>query len=632
MANSIGTAYVQIEPTTKGISGSLSNILDSEASAAGASAGGKLSSALGSAAKIGVTAVAGLTTAVVGAGTALTSAASSTAQYGDNIDKMSQKLGVSSSFYQEWDAVLQHSGTSMDSMSATFKKLATASQDASDDQAEAFSKLGLSMEQVQSMSTEELFTSVITGLQGMEEGTERTSIATELLGKGAMEMGALLNTSAEDTQAMIDNVNKLGGVMSDDAVKASAQFQDSLQDMQTAFTGVKNTALSELLPSFSEIMDGFAGLVTGAEGSDEKIKAGMQSLAESVTSALPTIIDGFSTLLQAIIEIAPEIITTLAEGIIEAIPNILPSIVELVKQITTGIIELLPQLIEAGLEVILQLAQGIAESLPELIPTIVDVVLEITETLIDNVDLLIDGAIALIVGLTEGIINALPRLIEKAPEIVLKLCDAIIRNVPKLLKAAVELIATLAKGLIDNLPELFKAAGTIITKLVEKFSELKDKLKEVGSNIIEGLKQGILGKWEELKNWLSDKFGGLVTSVCDALRIGSPSKVFRDEVGRWIPEGVAVGIEANMDSVTGAMDDMALETLDAGNKVTKTAYSVSADYARQTSSDNDTENAIFTLLQTYLPNVATNDRLNNLNFNVNNREFARLVNSVGGVV
>lgn len=80
---------------------------------------------------VGSVAVAGAVTAVGGA---LVSTASKTAQYGDNIDKASQKLGVSSSFYQEWEAVLQHSGTSMDKMGGSFKKLANASQDASDDQ------------------------------------------------------------------------------------------------------------------------------------------------------------------------------------------------------------------------------------------------------------------------------------------------------------------------------------------------------------------------------------------------------------------------------------------------------------------------------------------------------------------
>ena len=76
-----------------------------------------------------------------------------TAEYGDAIDKQSQKLGISASAYQEWEAVLQHSGTSMGAMSATFKTLANAAQDASDDQVAAFERIGLSMDEVANMAT-----------------------------------------------------------------------------------------------------------------------------------------------------------------------------------------------------------------------------------------------------------------------------------------------------------------------------------------------------------------------------------------------------------------------------------------------------------------------------------------------
>lgn len=154
MANTIGTAYIQIEPTTQGIGGTISKALNGEAASAGAAAGGKLSSALGSAAKVGSVAVAGLATAIAGTSTALVNAASGTAQYGDNIDKMSQKLGVSAGFYQEWDAVLQHSGTSMEGMQATFKTLSKAVQEGSSSQQAAFEQLGLSMDSLQGMSTD----------------------------------------------------------------------------------------------------------------------------------------------------------------------------------------------------------------------------------------------------------------------------------------------------------------------------------------------------------------------------------------------------------------------------------------------------------------------------------------------
>ena len=121
-----------------------------------------------------------------------------TAKYGDNVDKMSQKMGITAKAYQEWDAIMKHCGTSIDSLKPSMKTLANAAQK----NAEEFQKLGISQKEVKTLSQEELFKRTIEGLQKMEEGTERTATASKLLGRGATELGALLNTSAEDTEKM----------------------------------------------------------------------------------------------------------------------------------------------------------------------------------------------------------------------------------------------------------------------------------------------------------------------------------------------------------------------------------------------------------------------------------------------
>ncbi|MDO4800605.1 MAG: hypothetical protein Q4A15_00420 [Prevotellaceae bacterium] len=619
MANTIGTAYIQIEPTTEGISGKISSALGKEATSAGTSVGGKLSNAIG-AAKAGLASVAALGAAAVATGGALVSSASATAEYGDNIDKMSQKLGVSAQFYQEWDAVLQHSGTSIDGMTASFKKLATSAQDGGKKQQEAFEALGLSMDQVASMSTEDLFASVVSGLQNMEEGTERTTIATTLLGKGAMEMGALLNTSAEDTQAMIDAVHELGGVMSDDAVKNAAAFQDSLQDMQTSFAGVKNSVMAELLPSFTSIMDGISGLMTGSDEASSKLSEGVKGLVESITNAIPAIAEVFSTLLTSLLEVAPELISTLASGIVDNLPELIPAIVELVVSIGEALIENLPMLIEAGLQIILQLAMSISQALPTLIPTIVEVVLQIVESLIDNIDMLVDAAIALMMGLAEGLINALPVLIEKTPEIIVKLVEAIIRNAPKILEAAIKLIVTLAEGLMTNLPKLLAKIPELMDQLKSKFIELVSKFLEVGrkvvdtiktaiqsawsnlvsiasglmenlrnaffekiqgfadigENIIEGIKNGLTNGWETLKSYVSDLASSLLDAAKSALGIHSPSKLFADIIGYNIPAGVAKGIKNGLGLIDDAIEGMTDRTLtDSSILTTASTYKVS---------------------------------------------------------
>jgi len=498
MPNTIGTAYIQIEPTTDGISGKLSQALGGEAESAGKSAGSKLSSALGSAAKIGGVAIAGLTTAIAGSTAATVSAVKGVAEYGDEIDKASQKLGVSSDFYQEWDAVLQHSGTSMSSMTSTFKTLANASQGATADQQAAFEALGLSMEQVASMSTEELFQSVIAGLQGMEEGTERTALATDLLGRGSMELRALLNTSAEDTQGMIDAVNELGGVMSADAVKNSAAFQDSLQNMQTAFGGLKNNLLTEFLPSMTTIMDGLGKLASGDDSGLGLIKQGISEF-----------LDNLSTIIPEMLEIGSSIIEALTQAIMDNLPQIADSAMDIIDKLLDGLIDNLPEIIEMGIELIVKL----------------------------------------IVGITE----ALPKLIEKSPEI----------------------IKSIVKGLIAAVPELVSA----------------------GRDMVSGIWRGIQSMWSNLTNNVRNLASSLVSSIKSYFRIGSPSKLFRDEIGQWIPAGIAVGIDGNLDPLEKSMSNIQSE-LSPEN--INTTSSITANYDASVGSDYAT---IVGLLNTYLPTI-----------------------------
>ena len=552
MATELAKAYVQIVPSAEGISGSLSNVLGNEATAAGKSAGGKFSSAMGGVLKTGAAAIAGIGTAAIGAGTALTGAAAGVASYGDHIDKMSQKMGLTAEAYQEWDAVMQHSGTSMDTMKASMKTLANAAETGN----AAFKELGITENDLKNMNQQQIFEATIAGLEQVDDDTQRTYLAGKLLGKGATELGALLNTSAEDTQAMRDRVHELGGVMSDEAVKNSAAFQDSLQDLQTSFTGVKNSVMADMLPSFTSVMDGLSSLVIGEEGAKEKIVEGMQGIVGNITEAMPQLVEGFSTLAGALMEVAPELISALAEGIIGAIPELLPSLIELVGQIGTNLIELLPQLIEVGLEVILQLADGIAQSLPELIPTIVDTMLTIVDTLIANIDKLVDAAIAIIVGLAEGLVNALPQLIERLPEIIIAIVEGLIENLPKLLEAAVQIIISLATGLIESLPELIARLPEIIAAIVEGLVACVGDMMEAGKELVNGLWEGIKKNWDNLASSVTELGSKLVNKVKGFFKIGSPSKLFRDEIGQWIPEGVAVGIEANADSVNEAVDEM----------------------------------------------------------------------------
>ena len=156
---------------------------------------------------------------------------------------------------------------------------------------DSFEKLGITQEELQSLNQEELFARTIEGLQNMESGTERTALASKLLGGSAKELGALLNTSAEDTEKMRQTVHDLGGVMSDDAVKAAAAYQDSLQDMNTAIDGAKRGIVSNFLPSITSVMDGITGLFSGDSSAIGKIEDGIDSFIKNLTGMIPKVIE-----------------------------------------------------------------------------------------------------------------------------------------------------------------------------------------------------------------------------------------------------------------------------------------------------------------------------------------------------
>lgn len=484
---------------------------------------------LGTAMKVGASAVAAVGTAAVAAGTALVKNSGEVAQYGDHIDKMSQKIGISAEAYQEWDAVLQHSGASVDSLQTVMRTLSQQAEKGGD----AFARLGIAQSDVANMSKEDLFAKVITGLQGMEEGTERTVLAQQLLGRGSTELGALLNTSAEDTQKMIDEVHKLGGVMSDDAVKAAAEYQDRLQDMNTALDGMKRNLMSNFLPGLSVVMKGLTGVFSGDY--DEglaNVEKGISDLTQKIVDKIP----------QAL-AVGAKIIEALSTSVIQNIPQIMPALVDLVIQMANFTIQQLPMLIDVALQMILTIADGLTNALPELLPAIVDVILTIVEKLTepDMLSQLIDAAIQIIFALAEGIVNSLPRILEAVAMIMGNLLVAIIDNVPKILEAGIMLIAEFLEGILEKAPELLEGIGLIMLNLIAAIVKFFVPMEETGDELLEKIAGAIDEGIQKAKKWgtdLIENFIGGIKSKIGAVKdaVGNVANTVKDFLGFSEPD------------------------------------------------------------------------------------------------
>lgn len=582
MADNIGTYYFQLAPTTEGLSNSISKALGGAGEEGGKSFSSGFGKALGTAGAV----VGGVAMAVGGVASAVVGATNDVASYADEIDKMSQKMGISATAYQEWDAVMQHSGTSMESLKASMKTMANAALTGN----EAFQTLGITEEEVANLSQEDLFARVISGLQEMGEGTERTYLAGQLLGRGATELGALLNTSAEDTQAMKDRVHELNGVLSDEAVKSGAAFQDQLQDMQTASQGLVRTMTAEFLPGITEVMGGFTDIFAGdMEKGAEEITSGIQTTLAKVTKELPKFLDVGSTIILAI-----------ADSIIQNLPSVISTGMAVIEKLLLGISDMFPDVVAMASTVIVEIVNGLSEAAPILIPAITSAILNAVQALIQNLPTILDAVLTLVKSLADSILNdGLPMLLDMLPDIIISICDFVISAIPQILQAVISIVLAIVEnlpmiisticdalpviitsvisailenlpmfidagiqlfvGLIGALPEIIiaivKAIPQIVTGLVKGFKDNWPKIKESGKQIFASFCAGFMTIGNSIKEAVSKIWNAIKTAFSNFF-----SKI--KEIGSNLITGLIDGIKSKITAVTDTVKNVATKVTD----------------------------------------------------------------------
>lgn len=539
----LGQYYIDIVPSTEGLGGKIEQAMGGEVSQAGTNSGNGFLSSFGNTLKSGASAAFSVFgSALSGLSSKFISGAKETAAYGDNIDKMSQKIGISAEAYQKWDYVMQRAGTDVDQLKMGMKTLSAAAESNSD----AFKQLGISEEQLKNMNQEQLFGEVIKGLSSMEEGTERTALATKLLGRAGTDLGPLLNEGTDAIQEQLEMAEKYGMVMSDEAVKASAAFGDSMTTLQGTMTGLKNRMMGEFLPSLTKVTDGLALVFTGDTSGIDQMVEGIQEIGDQITELLPTVLEIGGPLLEA-----------LATGILDHLPELAETALTVLSSFAGFILESLPQLADTAVTLISTFATDIGTQLPTLIPAATQAVVTIVNGLISNIPQLIPAALQLIVGLGTGLIQAIPTLLSNIPTIISSLVTGLIGQIPAIKEAGIELLSSLVSGLDTIISMVTAPIGDILSSLVDGFLQGVSDMADVGSQLVEGIWNGI----SNMTTWIGEKIRGFGSTVLDGLKsffgIASPSKLFRDEIGKNLVMGFAEGITDNEGLVTKAMNELA---------------------------------------------------------------------------
>lgn len=113
--------------------------------------------------------------------------------------------------------------------------------------------------------------------------------------------------------------------------------------------------------------------------------------------------------------------------------------------------------------------------------------------------------------------------------------------------------------------QAIQAGRQFFNGVVNTVRQIPGQMISIGADIVNGIRSGISGAWGALTGWLGNMARGLIDGVKSALGIGSPSRLFADRIGKWIPAGITLGVEKAMPKAKAFMGRMSTELIDAAN-------------------------------------------------------------------
>ena len=520
--------------------------------------------------------------------------------------------GLSANEYMS--TVTSFSASLLQSLGGDTEKASSYADRAITDMSDNANKMGTSMEMIQN-AYQGFAKQNYTMLDNLKLGYGGTKTEMERLIKDASGMTKEmeeLGVSVDATDMSFGNIvnaisvmQKHMGIAGTTAKEAGTTIQGSVKAMKSAWSNLV-TGMADSNANIEDLVRNLMLTIAG-DGTENNlgllgnVMPAVENISKGIMNALPQLLNGIISILPQFLDAGVNIINGLVNGIQQNMPAIMSATMQIINTLITTLVSNLPQILQMGIQVIVSLVQGLAQQLPTLIPQMVETVITMVETLIDNIDLIIDAGIQLIIGLAEGLIEALPQLIDKIPIIIDKLCTAIINNLPKIIEMGITLIIKLAEGLIKAIPQLISKVPQIISSLLNAITsggfskmlnagrDLLNKVKEgivagigsladVGKNIVQGLWNGI----NNAKDWMLDKIKGFGKSVLNGMKsvfgIHSPSKVFRDQVGKNLALGIGEGFTDEMANVTSEMQNAIPTSFDTDLNVGSSVGSGSSNY------------------------------------------------------
>lgn len=552
-AATLGAAYVQILPSAKGISGSLTNLLNPEAESAGKSSG----------AKAGAGIVSAIKTALItaGIGKAFQAVFNQGAQ-------LQQNLGGTEAVFGEFSKAIQsdateayrNMGISASEYMATANKMGSLFQGSGLDQQKSLELTSTAMQRAADVAS----------VMGIDTAMAMESIAGAAKGNFTMmdNLGVAMNATTLQAYALEKGINFKWNTASnaEKAELAMQMFMDRTSQYQGNFARESEETLSGSLGAMKAVFNDFLGNL--ALGND--IKPSLQALAKTAVTFLtknfiPMIVNVVKALPGALvtivkelaiqfIPIGSEVIDNMAGGMLNSLPNVFNTMTIGIENLKTFITTQMPTILAKGVEIVTNIANGILQSLPTIISSIGPLIGGIISTIYESIPIILQAGSDLIMNLIQGIIANGPAVLVSIYETMAQLLYSIASNLPAIYQKGIEIIGELIAGIIKSIPNLIGKIPGIVYQAASAF--LSYDWLSVGINIISGIAQGLLNAAGKILDAILKVVGDAWNGVLDFFGIHSPARkgVY---AGEMIDLGLAKGVLGKIGVVKSAMSELA---------------------------------------------------------------------------
>lgn len=401
--------------------------------------------------------------------------------------------------------------------------------------------------EVMRYASEAYKTSGMSANQYMEQATQFSAALINSLG----DQSAAAKQTDVAMRAISDNYNTFGGDIQNvqNAFQGFAKGQfNMLDNLRLGYGGTKSE-MERLIADANDYakangmaadlsIDSFSDIVTAIDLIQQK-----QGIAGTTAAEAAKTIEGSLNMTKSAWE---NLVTGFADSdadLGQLMDNLVVAIVG--ENEGEGLLNQLTPAIERAMEGIGTLIQEAAPILAEQLPVLI-------ETLLPS---LLSAATTLIAGLVQALPSLISVLVQQMPMIISTLVSALLTLGGELISTGAELLSNLTSGIRSGFEALWRNVVSWARKIPQAIKNGVGNLRSIGLNMIEGLWGGIKSKFDSVIEKVKNLASKLPTAVKKVLGISSPSKVFA-EVGKWIPEGLALGIENNLGTVQSAADAM----------------------------------------------------------------------------